>query len=180
MKNQEDIRAGQGKLVTNGRLVSVALVGALLGATATAHGEEVIEHRVVRGDTATTYSSPNRALIWSGAFLLGATYIPSVIVGATSDYNADRKLYIPVAGPWMDLSERKGECGRGGAPSCDHEDLYQALIIADGIAQGLGALQIASGFLFPVHQTTVTTEAKWHVMPHLSPYMLGIGIGHAL
>lgn len=166
----------QRKLVTNGWLVRGLIgLGVLLG-SARARAEEVVERRVVHEDVgATTETVPNRGLIMSGLFLFGATYAASIIVpAATSDYSPDKKLYVPIAGPWLDLGERKGNCGRSGAPSCDKEDLYQVLIIADGIGQGVGALQVLSGFLFPVHNT-VTTEAKWYVVPHLSPYMLGAG-----
>ncbi len=156
---------------------SILMACALGAATTSAQAAEVVERHVVHEDVGTTgETAPNQALITSGVVLLGATYASSLVVAAaTSDYEPDRKLYIPVAGPWLDLGERKGECGRGDAPSCDNEDLYQVLLVADGIGQGIGALQILGGFVFPVHHTTVTTtEARWVLTPRVSPNMMGV------
>lgn len=159
------------------RASSILIACAIGALTTSAQAAEVIEKRVVHEDVGTTGETvPNKGLITSGVLLLGATYASSLVVAAaTSDYEPDRKLYIPVAGPWMDLAERKGDCGRGDAPSCDDEDLYQVLLVADGIGQGLGALQIIGGFVFPVRQTTVTTtEARWVLTPRVSPNMMGL------
>lgn len=155
-----------------------AFTGALVLNPATARAEEVVTEHVTTGEDVKTVSEetvPNTGLIASGVILFGASYASSLVVAAgTSDYDRDKKLYIPVAGPWMDLSERKGECGHGNnAPSCNHEDLYDVLLVADGIAQGVGALQILGGFVFPVHRTVVT-EAKVVITPRLSPNMLGV------
>lgn len=152
------------------------LLGGLLYGSVTRAEDVVIERQVVHQDqdvaTTTTETVPNRGLITSGVVLLGATYASSLVVAAgTSDYDPDRKLYIPIAGPWMDLAERKGECGRGNAPSCDNEDLYQVLLVADGIGQGIGALQILGGFVFPVHRTETVSAS---IVPRLSPKMMGL------
>lgn len=164
----------QRKFVTNGWLVPILATGVIL-TSESARADEIVERRVVREDVGTIREEtrPNKGLITSGVVLLGATYVASLVVATTtSDYGPDRKLYVPVAGPWLDLADRKGECGRPGGPSCDNEDLYQVLLVADGIGQGIGALQIVGGFLFPVHRTVTT--AKWTVVPRLSPNMIGL------
>lgn len=97
---------------------------------------------------------PNRTLIGSGIVTLGLTYGTSVIVGAQSDHDGDKQLFIPVAGPWLDLTSR------GGCPvdtGCGTETAYKALLVGDGILQALGALDIVAGFVMP---ETVTTSAK--------------------
>src|SRR6516162_3853198 len=60
-----------------------------------------------------TYTGPNRALISTGLVTFGLAYVPAVIVAGTSSLPADNHLYIPVAGPWLNLADRPA-CG---APS---------------------------------------------------------------
>ena len=60
----------------------------------------------------------------------------------------------------MDLGDR--HCPLGGR--CDHEVLYKGLLIADGIFQALGALDIAGAFLFP-ETVTVTRTATASARP---------------
>lgn len=167
----------QWQLVTNGWLALGLATGVVFSSTNARADEVVVERHSTHQDigTVSEETSPNSGLITSGVVLLGATYASSLVVATTtSDYDPDKKLYVPIAGPWMDLAERKGECGRTRGHSCDNEDLYDVLLVADGIGQGIGALQIVGGFVFPVHHT-VTTEAKWTLVPHVSPYMLGLG-----
>lgn len=86
-------------------------------------------------------TGPNRALLSSGIWTLGLSYVPAVIVGLESDLDADRKLLIPVAGPWLDYAER--DC-----PNCKHETMNKVLLVTDGVLQGIGALQILGSLLF--------------------------------
>lgn len=97
-------------------------------------------------------TGPNRGLLRSGLFMLGVPYVTSVIVAAQSDHPGDNNLYIPVAGPWMDLAGR-GSCGNVGGPSCDGETVNKVLLVVDGIFQGLGALDIVGAFVFPETRT---------------------------
>jgi len=57
---------------------------------------------------------------------------------------------------------------------CDNETLNKALIITDGIFQGLGALEFASSFLFV--ETTTVHEAK---APKLQAKHFSLRIGPA-
>lgn len=87
---------------------------------------------------------PNRPLLITGAAIFAGTYAASTIVGAFSDTQGDDNLFIPVAGPWLDLADR--ECGLGDCGT--REDVNQALIIGSGVAQGVGVgLAIASLFI---------------------------------
>src|SRR5262245_49526236 len=49
---------------------------------------------------------PNPTLLGSGVGTLVLGYAPSVVVGIVSDHKGDDNLFIPVAGPWIDLGKR--------------------------------------------------------------------------
>ena len=86
---------------------------------------------------------PNRPMLFTGLGILAATYGASVIVGASSDKDVDKRLYIPVVGPWLDLGQR--DCGLGDCGQT--EDWNQALLIGSGVLQGVGTvLTVASLF----------------------------------
>lgn len=118
----------------------MAIVGASFVGVGSASADEVVARETV-------YVGPSRPLLWSGIFTAGVPYAASVVVGAESSNTADRALFIPIAGPWVDLSQR------GGCPvstsSCNGETLNKVLLVGDGIFQGIGALTIVSAFLFP-------------------------------
>src|SRR5580658_9317570 len=117
-----------------------AAVGATVVGTSTARADEVVVRESV-------YGGPNRTLFWSGVFTAGVPYVASTIVGAESDYSPDRALFIPIAGPWVDLAQRGG-CPISSA-SCNTETLNKVFLVGDGILQGIGAITIVSAFLFP-------------------------------
>ncbi|AUX48526.1 uncharacterized protein SOCE26_100640 [Sorangium cellulosum] len=113
-------------------------------------------------DTVTiTDSVPNRGLIWSGVAVLGTTYGISTVVATFSDKPADRALWVPVAGPWIDLGAR-GSCE--GGRRCDTEATNKVLLVANGLGQAIGALQILGGFLFPA-QRTITQVGSVQIIP---------------
>ena len=108
---------------------------------------------------------PNSAMLSSGIFTFGVPYIASVVVAANSDLSADKNLYVPVVGPWTDLVNRPG-CGGFGQRSCDGETANKVLLVADGIFQGIGALQIVGAFLMPETRTvTVASQPRIIVAP---------------
>lgn len=121
-------------------------------------------------------TSPNSALIGSGALMFGLAYGGSVIVGAASDNKADQHLLIPVAGPWMNIANRS--CPENG--NCPNETANKVLLAADGIFQAAGVLQILGGFLFP-QKTTVTRSVSTgvRVSPRVGPGSLGISASGA-
>jgi len=91
---------------------------------------------------------PNRYLLRSGVFTLGAAYVPSLVVAIESERSADNHLYAPVVGPWFDLAARR-DC-RG---DCSGETVNKVLLVTDGVFQGLGALQIVGAFVLPETRT---------------------------
>jgi len=95
---------------------------------------------------------PNRPLLVTGTAVLVASYGASVIVAAASDRESDEKLYYPVVGPWISLSDR--DCD---VESCDNKGLGTALLIGSGVLQGGGAL----GMLVSLFVPEKTTES-WY------------------
>jgi hypothetical protein len=103
------------------------------------------------------YVTPNAALITSGVIMFGASYGASVVVASQSNHAGDDQLYIPVAGPWLDLANR-GSCRSTVDFSCDNETTNKVLLVADGVFQGLGVLQILGGLIFPETHTEVLSR----------------------
>jgi len=103
---------------------------------------------VVKDESITT--GPNRPLLRSGIWILGLSYVPAVIVAAESNRAGDKHLYIPVAGPWMDLASRSN-CPMN--VTCSNETTNKVLIVADGVFQALGAFNILGAFISPEKRT---------------------------
>jgi hypothetical protein len=111
-------------------------IAAATSATALAAPAEA-QQRVDRVE----YVGPDRSLLRSGVWTLGLSYVPALVVAIQSPLPADRYLYAPVAGPWLDLAHR--EC-----TTCRQETLNKVLLVTDGIIQGIGSLEIIGSLLF--------------------------------
>ena len=126
-----------------------------------------------------SYTGTNVPMLATGLGLFGLSYAPALVVGATSSLGADRNLYLPVAGPWIDLANRPSCGGRG--PSCGGETTNKILLATSGVAQGVGAAMTLVGLLVPVHHETVTkktTTAKSDKPTiQISPSSVGSGYG---
>jgi hypothetical protein len=123
-------------------------------------------------------AGPNRGLLGTGLVMFGLPYAASVAVAATSERPADRDLFIPVAGPWMDISNRR-TCA-GTTFDCDQESFYKAILAANGVLQAVGALAIVGSVLFPEVRpkspppaNSLTPARDKAVM--ISPYYTGNG-----
>jgi hypothetical protein len=110
------------------------------------------------GDT----TLPNRPLLQSGMLTLGTAYVPALLVAIESERRADENLFAPVVGPWLDLAQRGADCDG----QCKHETVNQTLLVADGIFQGLGALQVLGSFVLP--ERRALTIARSDGAPTLS------------
>ncbi len=115
-------------------------------------------------------SRPNGALIGSGLTMFAFSYVPSLIVAASSSHPADSALFVPVVGPWMDLARRDSVCPNG---RCPGDTPNKVLLAFDGVFQGLGVLQVLGGFLFPTTRT-VTQTAGVHVLPSVGFHQVGL------
>lgn len=117
-------------------------------------------------------SGTSSKLLLSGFVTFGLSYIPSVMSANTSGVAVDRQLYVPVAGPWIDLATRPN-CGPG-SMSCNAETVNQALLIADGFFQGLAVIQVLAGLAALGHDA-MTAEAAANDKPavRVSPAQVG-------
>ena len=142
--------------IAKSMLAASAVAALALGwsGSAAAQGPEEVE---------TTTTGPNIGLITTGILTFGLSYGPSAVVASTSDRDEDKHLWIPVAGPWIDLAKRDGcdaQCDSG-----SRETGYKILLVADGIFQAVGAVEIVGGLLFwprreRVVQRPVTVVSK--------------------
>jgi hypothetical protein len=117
---------------------------------------------------------PNRPLLLTGAVLLAGSYGASAIVAATSDRSADDKLYYPVVGPWMDLNRRGCD-----VQVCSNNTLDRALLIGDGIIQGVGALGMLLSLVVPEKATRhwyLIGNDQLMVFPQFGQSRLGVGV----
>ena len=133
-------------------LLGVALgVGANLSVSSDARADEAVVVESAPPAIESSGALPNRSLLRSGVFTLGASYVPALVVAIESDRSADERLYAPVVGPWLDLAER-GDC----QGECDGETVNKVLLVADGVFQGIGALQILGSLVFPETRAGLT------------------------
>ncbi len=128
---------------------------------------------VVTEKTVSQASGPSMAMVASGIVIFGVSYVPAVIVGASSGLDADRMLFVPVAGPWMDLAQRPGCDGSGS--SCNGETTNKVLLVTDGVFQAIGVITTIGGFLTPAHETTTVRSAEEAPTWHVSPASFGAG-----
>jgi hypothetical protein len=97
-------------------------------------------------------------------------YVPSVIVAVESPLAVDKRLYVPVAGPWLDYANR--DCA-----TCRHETFNKVMLVTDGIFQGIGALNIVGAFLFPeTHVVSAKTDRPRAARLRLTPARIGSGV----
>jgi hypothetical protein len=110
-------------------------------------------------------------LIASGLVIFGIPYAASLASFGASKHAGDDNLWIPVAGPWLDLADR------GGLPQArdrrEDEITNRALLVADGVFQALGAVAIVGAFIFPeLREKHLADEtAKTHL--RMTPMKLG-------
>jgi hypothetical protein len=120
-------------------------------------------------EATTGYGGPNRALIGTGLVTFGLSYIPAVVVAGSSTLEADHHLYVPVAGPWLNMANRP-LCGPESI-ACDIETTNKVLLAVDGVFQGIGAVTTLIGFVTPERETILTSAKVGGV--HLTPAKVG-------
>jgi hypothetical protein len=109
-------------------------------------------------------------MVGSGIGTFALSYLPAVVVGATSGLDADRTLFVPLAGPWMDLTQRP-RCGP--IVSCNTEDTAKVLLITDGVFQAIGAISIVGGFLTTTRETRTVRAADTRPTLRIAPASVG-------
>lgn len=149
------------------RFVTSTIAAALvIGSSATAFAQ---------GEDTDSAIRPNRPLLITGGAIIAASYIPPVIVAATSERNGDEYLYIPVAGPWIDLGERGG-CGPN---PCGEEAVYKTLLVATGIAHLVGTGLIVSSFIVPERNDSARPMTRAKVTEPTKPIVVPAQVGRS-
>jgi hypothetical protein len=113
---------------------------------------------------------PNQYLLVSGAVLLGVPYLTSFVVASQSQHPGDSHLYVPIAGPWLDLYNRPS-CSAA-STNCDVETTNKVGLVIDGILQGVGTLQMFGAFVFP-EKRIVTRSRRETASLRITPAKVG-------
>jgi hypothetical protein len=125
-------------------------------------------------DRRTRVRGPSLVMLGAGIVSFGDAYVIAGIVGATSSYQPDRRLFVPVLGPWLDLADR-ASCSPTGAGSCHTERVNRASLVIDGVFQGIGVLAIAGALAFPWPRTAMTADAPAGPQLTLAPVQYAHG-----
>ena len=86
--------------------------------------------------------------------------------------SADRRLAVPIIGPWLDIADRGG-CPVS-AQSCDNETTNKILLVGDGVLQAVGTIAFVTGFLTPGREPAAVA-AKNKPAVHFTPMQMGRG-----
>lgn len=133
------------------RIAAAGLAGALLLAPGVALADEESE----------AYTTTNTPAIASGLTIFGLSYGAAVVAAATSDNEADERMFVPVIGPWLTLADRP-DCPVE-QQECDSQTTQKILIGADGVLQAAGVITAVYGLLTP--RTVVTDDDDYTVVP---------------
>jgi hypothetical protein len=87
--------------------------------------------------------STSAALVASGTIALSLGYGVAAVLAVSSTYGKDRLLFIPIAGPWIDLGLRPR--------STTEENWARAGLVADGVAQLVGLVLVITGLVMKKH-----------------------------
>jgi hypothetical protein len=150
--------------------IASVVVGAAVVAPGTAGAQEAPPPPVTTQETTSQATGPSMAMVGSGLVIFGLSYIPAVVVASSSGLIADRTLFVPIVGPWIDLTQRPS-CSP--ASSCNAENTAKVALVVDGAFQAIGALTVLGGFLTTEHQTKTVTTATLHPTVRISPSQVG-------
>jgi hypothetical protein len=139
---------------------------------------EPVEHNVVvvptpqqAAENNETTTVTNSNVIVTGVLTFGVSYGIAAIAAAQSDRSSDKRMYVPLLGPWLAMSDR-GDCPVEES-KCDNETTDKILMAVDGVFQAVGVVTAVYGVLSPVTVTHSTTTAKSGV--HVVPVSRGDG-----
>src|SRR5882762_4110338 len=94
------------KLAIFSAALGCAFVASAWPASARAQSAPVLAPAAPAAVVAERSVLPNPGLLGVGIGTFVVSYGPAVAVGAISDHKGDHNLFIPVAGPWIDLGNR--------------------------------------------------------------------------
>jgi hypothetical protein len=128
--------------------------------------------QAVAAESETTTTEVRSNVIVTGALTFGISYGIAAFAAAESDRDSDKRMYVPLLGPWLALADR-GDCPVD-QQSCDSETTDKVLMVIDGVFQAAGVVTAVYGVLSP---RTVTVHhsnsAKREV--HMVPLSMGHG-----
>jgi hypothetical protein len=117
-----------------------------------------VPYRSTVGEQRTEYLRPNQQLLTAGGLTFLGAYVPSFVVAATSDHDKDKWLYLPVAGPFVDLATR--DCDNNiQTATCGTTAWERGALIASGAVQTVGVAMIVGSFFSNTRKLTTTTGA---------------------
>lgn len=124
----------------------------------------------------TTTIRPNRPLLVTGSAIFLGSYAATAIQGAVSPLSADRKNLIPVAGPWINMSERPCNLNTNCSTK---ENVNNALLIGSGVAQGAGIAIALISLVVPEHKERSTIATAKAEPPKPSMMVVPASVGQA-
>ena len=94
----------------------------------------------------------DKTMLVTGAAIFGGFYVPSALLATWSGNSADRWLFVPIVGPWIDVFTRAG-CDKAHDVdyACANQTAYGVLLVIDGIAQAAGATIFSIAVATPRH-----------------------------
>ena len=99
---------------------------------------------------------PHRAMFIVGFISFAGAYWNAIMAGTFSSRDADRRLFVPLAGPWLDLGSR----GCGADPCGKIEAIRVGLLVVNGLSQGLGLAAGISSFFVTERVTSRASLAR--------------------
>ena len=107
----------------------------------------------------------NTSVIATGAVTFGLSYGIAAFAASQSDRDSDRRMYVPLLGPWLAIADRD-PCPVE-QQSCDDETTDKVLMAVDGVFQAAGVVAVVYGVMTPRTVTTRTRTASTesHVVP---------------
>jgi hypothetical protein len=87
--------------------------------------------------------APSSAFIATGTIALSLGYGVAAVLAVSSTYDKDRVLFVPIAGPWIDLGLRP--------PSTTEENWARLGLVVDGVAQLAGLALVITGLVMKQH-----------------------------
>jgi len=138
----------------NGSIFAVAgLLAATVLGSRPAHADDTVVVPANNVTATTETTEANTPAIATGAVTFGLFYGAAAVAAEMSDSDSpDRRLFVPVVGPWLDLSDQP-TCPVG-EQQCDRTTTRKILIGADGAMQAIGLAVAVYGIFTPIHRTT--------------------------
>jgi len=130
-----------------------------------------VPYRPPAGEQRTEFVRPNVPLIATGGLTVLGAYVPSFVVAASSDHDGDKWLYLPVAGPFIDLAARG--CGNNAqTATCGTTAWERGALIGSGVVQAIGTAMIVGSFFSPTRKVVTTGAVDKPTLLQITPVTL--------